>query len=231
MTMKTISTFIIIVALLAILESTSSLSQSKVKITHTTATSTQTSRRAFLTTTTTITLLSSPFFIPQIRQNANALEQCRAKARNCIRTTWTAPSDIDIQQAIYVIKNILNSYPQNGQNGIDCNGWTIVRDSLSTPQDSSKNGSNMPISVALEYKSCVGPAALAINLAQPFIDDVIVEFDNTDDEGTGTALTVQVKSSSRMGSSDLFVNKKRIEYLGDKLRQQGWIVPDVKYGA
>jgi uncharacterized protein (DUF1499 family) len=40
---------------------------------------------------------------------------------------------------------------------------------------------------------------------------------------------VEVKSSSRMGSSDLFVNRKRLEYLGNKLRERGWSVPPPKY--
>ncbi len=148
---------------------------------------------------------------------ANALEQCRPKSRNCVRTVWTAPTSVGKDQAIETIKNVLNTYPQNGQNGIDCNGWSIVEDALSSSTDNIS-------SLRLEFKSCVGPAALAINLAQPFIDDVKIEIAETD------VVKVEVKSSSRMGSSDLFVNKKRIEFLGDQLRQQGWAVPEVKYG-
>ena len=73
----------------------------------------------------------------------------------------------------------------------------------------------------VEYKSCVGPAAIAINLGQPFVDDLKLEVEN---DGT-----VQVRSSSRMGSSDLFVNKKRVEYLGNSLRSKGWDIPAVSY--
>ena len=79
----------------------------------------------------------------------------------------------------------------------------------------------------LEYRSCVGPAAVSINLAQPFIDDVKLEIDPSPKP---MAVQVQVKSSSRMGSSDFFVNKKRVEYLGNGLRQRGWVIPEVKYG-
>ena len=71
-------------------------------------------------------------------------------------------------EAIDAIRNVLNSYPRNGQNGVDCNGWTLVN---------------------------------------------------------------EVKSSGRMGSTDLFVNKKRIEFLGSELRKLGWNVPYVKYGV
>ena len=224
-----LSAFTIIAILLSLPDSTLSLSQcskatstayssseSTIPVTETTTTRRNLFHKTFLTTASTFTFLSS-----QNIPNANALDKCRAKSRNCIRTMWTAPIDMNKEQAIRTIQDILNSYPQNGQGGVDCNGWTIVNDSLS-PLSSSKS------SIALEFRSCVGPAALAINLAQPFIDDVVLEFDSIDD---GQPVSVQVKSSSRMGSSDLFVNKKRIEYLGNKLLQQGWIVPDVKYGA
>ena len=224
-TMNIIKAFTIIVILISLSDLTLSLSQcskatnkciseSIIPTTATTIARRNLFQKTFLTTATTFTFLSS-----QNIPNANALEKCRAKARNCIRTMWTAPADMKKEQAIRTIQDVLNSYPQNGQGGVDCNGWTIVNDSLSSPSKSS---------IELEFRSCVGPAALAINLAQPFIDDVILEFDSIEE---GQPVSVQVKSSSRMGSSDLFVNKKRIEYLGDKLRQQGWIIPDVKYGA
>ena len=184
-------------------------------------------QKSFLTTISTTSLS----FIQTNKFNnpSNALvEQCRPKARNCIRTIWTAPISTvkNKEDAVRVIKDVINQYPQNGQNGIDCNGWSIVKD-FSTDGDSSSNV------VALEYRSCIGPAALAINLAQPFVDDVILEFDDNSSNNSingDNPITVQVKSSSRMGSSDLNVNKKRIEFLGDKLRLQGWIVPNVKYG-
>ena len=48
--------------------------------------------------------------------------------------------------------------------------------------------------------------------------------------GGGGGVTVEVRSSSRMGSSDLFVNKKRLEYLGRRLKEMGWNVPNPKYG-
>lgn len=149
---------------------------------------------------------------PIVPTRANALEQCKPKLHNCIRTTWTAPSSLKTTAEVAkVIRDVLNSYPQNGQAGVDCNGWKIVTDSL----DSEKG------IITLEYKSCVGPAALAINLGQPFIDDLKLEL--------GKDNTVEVKSASRMGSGDLFVNRKRLEYLGDKLYEQGWSIPYPKY--
>jgi len=98
---------------------------------------------------------------------------------------------------------------------VDCNGWKIAKDSL--------DGDGI---LKLEYKSCVGPAALAINLGQPFIDDLKLELGKSEKDGS---IAVQVRSSSRMGSGDLYVNRKRLEYLGKKLKDVGWSVPNPKY--
>lgn len=157
-------------------------------------------------------MVSASLLIPQ---TSEALEACRPKARNCIRTTWMSPPSMSKVEAVETIRSVLNAYPPNGQNGVDCNGWSLVNDSF--------NNSNM---ARLEYRSCVGPAALAINLGKPFIDDVKLEI-----EESQNGILIQIKSASRMGSSDLFVNKKRIDYIGDQLRSKGWAVPDVKYGA
>eukprot|EP00956_Cyclotella_meneghiniana_P012543 scaffold17839_cov72-Cyclotella_meneghiniana.AAC.10 len=156
-------------------------------------------------------LILAPIAIPS---KSHALEQCKAKSHNCIRTTWIAPPSMSSNEAISSIRNVINSYPQEGQAGVDCNGWLITNDSL------DKEGK-----MALEFKSCVGPAAIAINLAQPFIDDLKLELDR-DSSGR---VTVEVKSNSRMGSSDLFVNRKRLLFLGDKLRNAGWTVGPPKY--
>lgn len=239
-----ISTIIIIV-IQTLFESTQSLSQTPNNKSTSISTSLEpTTRRNlfqktfFTLTTTTATaavaaMTTAVTLTASTPQKAYALEQCRPKARNCIRTAWEAPpsSIKNKEDAINVIKNVLNSYPQNGQNGVDCNGWSIVKDIDTTTTTTSSSPSSDKSIIALEYKSCIGPAALAINLAQPFIDDVILEFEERKLENDVMVVIVQVKSSSRMGSSDLNVNKKRIEYLGEKLRQQGWIIPNVRYGA
>lgn len=149
-----------------------------------------------------------------IPSKSYALEQCRAKSHNCIRTTWRAPESTSPNEAMITLREVLNSYPQGGQAGVDCNGWTITNDSL------NKDGM-----LALEFKSCVGPAALAINLGQPFIDDLKFELGK---DASGHVF-VEVKSNSRVGGSDLFVNRKRMLYLGDKLRAKGWDIPPPKY--
>jgi hypothetical protein len=132
-------------------------------------------------------------------------------------------------------EKVLDSYPQKGQACVDCNGWTIVNDNAN--QDTGL------ITLAIAYKSCVGPAALAFNFGQPFIDDLKLEVQtnaNTAIRGGGgggggydgsirSSIVMDVKSSSRMGSSDLFVNRTRLEYLGNRLKERGWSVPSPKY--
>jgi len=40
---------------------------------------------------------------------------------------------------------------------------------------------------------------------------------------------VEVRSASRIGESDLGVNRKRLLFLGSALDSKGWTVPDPKY--
>mmetsp|Transcript_13899 Transcript_13899/g.29954 ORF Transcript_13899/g.29954 Transcript_13899/m.29954 type:complete len:211 (+) Transcript_13899:185-817(+) len=172
----------------------------------------QPSRRRLLQTGVAFLLTTSTTPTPP----ANAIESCRSNSRNCIRTTWTAPSSAKSKaDVVKTIREVLNSYPQEGQASVDCNGWSMVDDSLDTDVGTA----------FLEYKSCVGPAAISINLGQPFTDDVKLELK---DDG-GNNIRVEVLSKSLMGGSDFNVNKKRLQYLGDGLEKLGWGVPVVKY--
>ena len=149
-------------------------------------------------------------------ETANALPQCNPKLHNCIDVIWKPPSSLTKPSEVATaIREVLNSYPQDGQAGVDCNGWMIVQDNLDDDAGI----------ISLEFKSCVGPAAIGFNLGQPFIDDVKLELNKNADGG----VVVAVKSQSRMGSSDLYVNRKRLEYLGDKLYEQGWTIPYPMY--
>ena len=40
---------------------------------------------------------------------------------------------------------------------------------------------------------------------------------------------VSVRSNSRMGSGDLEVNRKRLTFLGRRLKEEGWEIPTPKY--
>ena len=147
---------------------------------------------------------------------ADALEGCGRASHNCIRTKWVAPSSITTPSEVaQTIRDVLNTYPQKGQAGVDCNGWRTTNDALE---------SDAAI-ITLEFKSCVGPAALAINFGQPFIDDLKLEIG----KDTSGNMKVNVLSKSRMGSTDVSVNRKRLIYLGNQLKEKGWRVPDPKY--
>lgn len=149
-------------------------------------------------------------------ETANALPQCNPKLHNCIDVIWRPPSTLTKPSEVATaIRDVLSTYPQDGQAGVDCNGWMIVQDNLD--EDAG--------TISLEFKSCVGPAAIGFNLGKPFIDDVKLELNKNADGG----VVVAVKSQSRMGSSDLYVNRKRLEYLGDKLYEQGWTIPYPMY--
>lgn len=142
---------------------------------------------------------------------ANALEACPKGSNNCITTTWTPPAGTDATKAASALKSIIESYPQEGQNKVDLGGWTIVDDSFA------------PGKVAkVEYKSGIGNFAKFFNGGKPFVDDLKLEVD-------GSSGVVSVKSSSRVGDSDLGVNQKRLSYFVSKLRAEGWDAPDPTY--
>jgi uncharacterized protein (DUF1499 family) len=127
---------------------------------------------------------------------------CKPGSKNCIVTTWTAPKGTNVKATLV---KILNAYPQAGQANVDKGGYKIV-------------SSNSPIKV--EYKSGIGTFAKLFNGGQPFVDDLIAVVTN---DG------VTIKSSSRIGESDLGVNQKRLKYLGAQAKAMGWTVPEPKY--
>lgn len=144
-----------------------------------------------------------------VSQPANALEACKRGSQNCIRTTWTPPAGSSKAASIASLKKVLEAYPQEGQGKVDLGGWELVEDNFSSG------------SARLEYKSGIGNFAKMFNGAKPFVDDLKLEID---DSGV-----VEVRSSSRVGDSDLGVNQKRLAYLGNALKEAGWTIPDPKY--
>ena len=117
---------------------------------------------------------------------AGALEACSSSS-NCIRTEWKPPAGSSKDAAIASLKKALESYPQEGQDKVDLGGWTVV--------DDFSDGSGR-----LEFKSGIGTFAKFFNGGKPFVDDLKLEIS---DSGV-----VSVKSSSRVGDSDMGVNQK-----------------------
>ena len=73
----------------------------------------------------------------------------------------------------------------------------------------------------VEYKSGIGNFAKFLNGGKPFVDDLKLEIA---DSGA-----VEVRSASRIGESDLGVNKKRLEFLKKGVVAAGWSAPDPMY--
>lgn len=136
-----------------------------------------------------------------------AVDACPPKSNNCLRTTWTAPGKVTASEVL----EILNSYPQEGQNKADLGGWSLVTNDLTGSTKSAR----------LEYQSGIGNFAKFLNGGKPFVDDLFVEI-------TGDS-TVEFKSASRVGDSDFGVNQKRMRFLAEQARAKGWTAPDPVY--
>jgi Protein of unknown function (DUF1499) len=143
---------------------------------------------------------------------ANAMEACPKGSSNCIRTTWTAPAGTSRAKMAQTLTAVLESYPQEGQDKVDQGGWSFITNDLSSA----------PGTASLEYKSGIGNFAKFLNGGKPFIDDLKLQI-------VPDSNSVEVRSSSRVGESDLNVNQKRLTYLVKALKAQGWEAPDPKY--
>lgn len=122
---------------------------------------------------------------------ADAMEACKKGSKNCIRTTWTPPAGTSASDAASTLERIIKSYPQEGVQKIDAGGWTVVDDVFGPGKTAS-----------LEYKSGIGNFAKFFNGGKPFVDDLKLEI--------GSDGVVEVRSSSRVGDSDLGVNQMRL---------------------
>jgi len=122
---------------------------------------------------------------------ANAIEACPKGSNNCLTTTWTPPSGTSAADAASTLEKVIKSYPQEGQQKVDLGGYTVIEDSFGPGKTAS-----------LEYKSGLGNFAKFFNGGKPFVDDLKLEI--------GSDGVVNVRSSSRVGDSDLGVNQKRL---------------------
>ena len=120
-----------------------------------------------------------------------AIEACPPKSNNCVRTSWTPPSGTSKSDAIAALKDVINAYPQEGQNEVDGGGWTIAEDNLAGESAAAR----------VEYRSSgKGTFAKLFNGGKPFVDDLKLEVEESG--------VVQVRSQSRVGDSDFGVNGK-----------------------
>lgn len=92
---------------------------------------------------------------------------------------------------------------------MDKGGWKIAEGDLKSTGRSR-----------IEYDSGIGNFARFFNGGKSFVDDLEIEI-------VGNA--IEIRSSSRIGESDLGVNQKRLQFLAAKARALGWEVPEPKY--
>ena len=140
---------------------------------------------------------------------------------NSIRTTWIAPSSTvkNAKQAASDVQAAFTAYPQEGQADIDKGGWEIAEGSFEEGK------------FRVEFTSGSGIFAKLLNGGKGFKDDVLVEI-MPKDQGTAKDnknWCAEVRSSSRLGKSDLGVNQKRLTFLAEKMRDKGWEAPKPEY--
>mmetsp|Transcript_31802 Transcript_31802/g.66892 ORF Transcript_31802/g.66892 Transcript_31802/m.66892 type:complete len:222 (-) Transcript_31802:227-892(-) len=142
---------------------------------------------------------------------------CPKNANNCWSTAstdktamspWKWPASTSKGDAVATLKKVLSNYPQAGQSGVDLGGWTVVVDELADKGY-----------MRIEFRSGLGNFAKFLNGGKPFVDDLEISV------GDGS---VAVRSSSRVGDSDLGVNAKRLNYISAALRAEGWDAAPLK---
>jgi uncharacterized protein (DUF1499 family) len=116
---------------------------------------------------------------------------------------WTSPT-ANMEQSMAALKAVVESYPP-GQNGIDGGGFQIQS------YDPKKGY------LYVQYEA----------LKNGYIDDVEFAVVDSLPLPADQKLTVQVRSSSRIGYLDYGVNAKRLNWLAATLRAKGWDSPGV----
>jgi len=143
--------------------------------------------------------------VPVASANAAVLA-CPKGSNNCIRTTWTAPDNVNAAKSMLAI---VESYPQEGQNKADLGGWSLAEGDLVASGRAR-----------YEFKSGIGNFAKFLNGNKPFVDDLEIEIAGN---------KVEIKSASRVGDSDFGVNQKRLQFLAAKATAMGFDAPEPKY--
>lgn len=85
--------------------------------------------------------------------------------------------------------------------------------------EDSLSPASSPTYARYEFKSGIGNFAKFFNGGKPFVDDFELSVEEA---------SVCVRSSSRVGDSDLGVNAKRLNFIADALRTKGWAAPSIE---
>ena len=141
------------------------------------------------------------------------VKACPRGSNNCWSSAsnyapWRWPAGKSRSDALAELKAALDAYPQEGQADVDKGGWVVAEGDLASSGY-----------LRLEFRSGIGRLAQFFNGGKPFIDDLEVSVGDD---------AVAVRSSSRVGDSDLGVNAKRLNFLSANLRAKGWDAPALK---
>jgi uncharacterized protein (DUF1499 family) len=189
---------------------------------------------AFFTTATTGMLLSAPVLLPNaaaaappkpppmyLKTQGSAdipLSPCPGQPlkKNCWSTEdkegrelarWVPPSTRSSATAILKdIEAVINSYPQEGQNGTDKGGWKLA--------DRQMNAASGVTYLRYEFKS--GRFG--------YIDDLEIRVAEDKKSGGDGVVEISVRTASREGGYDFGVNASRIDYIQAALQKKGWTV-------
>lgn len=165
--------------------------------------------------------------LPEAPTPTRATQACPPGSMNCVRTTWTAPRDVVTpKQAAEQLETAFTEYPRSGQDGIDRGGWKIARGSFAEAAVADDDEKGV---VRLEYTSGRSFLTFLLNGGRGFVDDVLVEISKDKSDDDDRRVVAELRSSSRLGKSDLGVNQKRLRFLADKMRQRGWEAPPPTY--
>jgi len=141
--------------------------------------------------------------------SGDPVPKCDPKAKNCQYHYWRFPEGMESSDAAKesILNTIKKTYPMDGQGGVDLGGYRLISSDDSV--------------LRYEFYSGLGNYAKFFNGNKPFVDDVTISIDT---DGFAT-----VRSSSRVGESDLGVNLKRLTFIEERLREEdGWNIKITK---
>jgi uncharacterized protein (DUF1499 family) len=123
---------------------------------------------------------------------------------------WVPPPNRSSADAILQdIENVINSYPQQGQGGVDKGGWKLA--------DRQTNATGVTY---LRYEFVSGRFG--------YIDDLEIRVAEDKKSGGGGVVQISVRTASREGGYDFGVNAARIDFIQAALEEKGWTVQMVQ---
>ena len=163
---------------------------------------------------------------------------------NCFSGTWTSP---DPKKTAATLKKVVSEYPRSGQSDVDLGGWDIVSEGPGGLRVEYYSAAGKLAQTYNKGQPFTDDLELTISPDQTSVTYKVKEghtrahahslpscplarrprhqrtrMHTYTDAHTYTFTSTQAQSSSRKGSRDFGVNAKRVNYLAEKLRANGW---------